>query len=511
MAAATDSSSNFQVRATGLTSPAPSRSPWSQIVRGDPESAFVNPSSPSPAQDPSGSPVSDRSPPKPAPEACGPTIVVSSPRKVSEDANEGSPSVKKHAWNKPSNGPGSPVEVGPIMGAALWPALSESTKASGKPAESPKPLVDGSTVSQAPVMPPSPKKSDQNSNANANSTQNHAFPNRQKSFNRRSNNANGGATFSGAEPSQSASDKEQTSKDSTQKNSSDSGSRGTGSNNGNEHPRNSFRRGNGNHQRADNHRNNNYGNRGNARDQERNNYDWNSNRGYGGRDVHQQQRVGPRNFIRPPAAAPFVNLHRGYASPIGYPDMSAQVYYVPASPTEPIPPMSFIPHAPPPAVFFPAPDPQLCALLVKQIEYYFSGDNLCKDIYLRKNMDEQGWVPISVIANFNRVRQLTNSIPFILDSMRGSSVVEIQGDKIRRRNDWSNWLLPPNSPSASNVEPPGTLNFDNLAARIRGVGIEGSAQQTGSRLPQGDAHHEVLSRGWELRCVNQLVDSVAKQ
>lgn len=70
----------------------------------------------------------------------------------------------------------------------------------------------------------------------------------------------------------------------------------------------------------------------------------------------------------------------------------------------------------------------------------------------------------------------------------------MQGDKIRRRNDWSNWLLPPNSPSASNVEPPGTLNFDNLAARIRVVGIEGSAQQTGSRLPQGDAHHEVLSR-----------------
>lgn len=30
-------------------------------------------------------------------------------------------------------------------------------------------------------------------------------------------------------------------------------------------------------------------------------------------------------------------------------------------------------------------------------------DNLCKDIFLRSKMDTSGFIPVSVIANFNRV------------------------------------------------------------------------------------------------------------
>lgn len=37
----------------------------------------------------------------------------------------------------------------------------------------------------------------------------------------------------------------------------------------------------------------------------------------------------------------------------------------------------------------------------------YSQDNLCKDLFLRQNMDEQGWVPISLIAGFNRVSWFT--------------------------------------------------------------------------------------------------------
>lgn len=29
--------------------------------------------------------------------------------------------------------------------------------------------------------------------------------------------------------------------------------------------------------------------------------------------------------------------------------------------------------------------------------------NLCKDTYLRQKMDDQGWVPVSLIAGFNKV------------------------------------------------------------------------------------------------------------
>jgi hypothetical protein len=35
-----------------------------------------------------------------------------------------------------------------------------------------------------------------------------------------------------------------------------------------------------------------------------------------------------------------------------------------------------------------------------------SMDNLCKDIFLRSKMDDQGFIPVSVIANFNRVSML---------------------------------------------------------------------------------------------------------
>ncbi|RWW07611.1 hypothetical protein BHE74_00037627 [Ensete ventricosum] len=82
--------------------------------------------------------------------------------------------------------------------------------------------------------------------------------------------------------------------------------------------------------------------------------------------------------------------------------MHSPVFYVATQP----PPggVPFVPHpALPPAVFIPTIDPQRASLL-KQIDYYFSSDNLCKDVFLRQKMDEQGWVPISLIAGFNRVR-----------------------------------------------------------------------------------------------------------
>eukprot|EP00850_Spirogloea_muscicola_P009616 SM000054S18102 [mRNA] locus=s54:440733:447155:- [translate_table: standard] len=94
------------------------------------------------------------------------------------------------------------------------------------------------------------------------------------------------------------------------------------------------------------------------------------------------------------------------------------------------------------------------ALLIRQIEYYFRHaslylppltlhiENLCRDIFLRSKMDEQGFIDVAVIAQFNRVKMLTNDTALILDSLRNSAVVEIQGERLRKREDWMNWLLP---------------------------------------------------------------------
>lgn len=84
--------------------------------------------------------------------------------------------------------------------------------------------------------------------------------------------------------------------------------------------------------------------------------------------------------------------------------------------------------------------PTLRENIVKQIEYYFSDENLEQDNYLISLMDDKGWVPISTIAGFNRIKAMCKSIPFILDSLFDSSTVEKHGNKIRRRDAWSKWI-----------------------------------------------------------------------
>ncbi|KAF7841000.1 putative receptor-like protein kinase [Senna tora] len=69
--------------------------------------------------------------------------------------------------------------------------------------------------------------------------------------------------------------------------------------------------------------------------------------------------------------------------------------------------------------------------IVKQIEYYFSDENLSDDFYLRGKMDGQGWVHIDVIAEFRRVKSLTSNVHYILDVLYRSSVLHVRGYKVR--------------------------------------------------------------------------------
>ena len=47
-------------------------------------------------------------------------------------------------------------------------------------------------------------------------------------------------------------------------------------------------------------------------------------------------------------------------------------------------------------------------------EYYFSRENLQKDFFLRRKMDSEGFLPVTLVASFNRVRSLTNDVSFIM-------------------------------------------------------------------------------------------------
>lgn len=79
-----------------------------------------------------------------------------------------------------------------------------------------------------------------------------------------------------------------------------------------------------------------------------------------------------------------------------------------------------------------------------QIEYYFSVENLCKDIFFRTQMDSDGFVPLTLISGFNRLKAVTTDIELIRNSLVGSDKVELSDsqDRVRKQGDWVTWLFP---------------------------------------------------------------------
>ncbi|XP_041453585.1 la-related protein 1-like isoform X3 [Lytechinus variegatus] len=79
----------------------------------------------------------------------------------------------------------------------------------------------------------------------------------------------------------------------------------------------------------------------------------------------------------------------------------------------------------------------------KQIEYYFSVENLVKDIFLRKKMDAEGYLPISLIASFHRVKALTSDVGIITTALNDSTEVELSSDKskVRCRLSPMQWVI----------------------------------------------------------------------
>jgi len=106
----------------------------------------------------------------------------------------------------------------------------------------------------------------------------------------------------------------------------------------------------------------------------------------------------------------------------------------------PVHPYSAYPYAP----YY---NPQLVHVLVIQAEYYLSVENLCKDMFLRKQMDSQGFVPFDLIAGFKRMMELTEDVNMIrfaceesekLDYVTGDDTIE----RLRLRDGWQSFVLP---------------------------------------------------------------------
>ncbi|KAK8193285.1 uncharacterized protein BKA78DRAFT_294668 [Phyllosticta capitalensis] len=148
--------------------------------------------------------------------------------------------------------------------------------------------------------------------------------------------------------------------------------------------------------------------------------------------------------------------HPGY--PGGQPGMAPLQTYMNGVYDYPAPPMSAVPYTP-------YVDPyNLVRAVLMQLDYYFSVDNLCKDMYLRKHMDSQGFVFLNFIAEFNRVKQLTTDMNLIRYACSLSTSIEIKvgsdgKDRLRRREGWEQWVLPTGDrDSSAQNDGPGEVN-----------------------------------------------------
>jgi la-related protein 1 len=85
-------------------------------------------------------------------------------------------------------------------------------------------------------------------------------------------------------------------------------------------------------------------------------------------------------------------------------------------------------------------------MLTSTSEYYFSVDNLLKDMFMRRRMDSQGFVSLEFIAGFNRIKHLSTDLELIKLVCQQSSVVQYRTgedgqDRLRRREGWEQWVL----------------------------------------------------------------------
>mmetsp|Transcript_58058 Transcript_58058/g.92219 ORF Transcript_58058/g.92219 Transcript_58058/m.92219 type:complete len:575 (+) Transcript_58058:134-1858(+) len=79
----------------------------------------------------------------------------------------------------------------------------------------------------------------------------------------------------------------------------------------------------------------------------------------------------------------------------------------------------------------------------KQLEYYFSPQNMETDLFLRSSMDKEGWIDIAVILGFKRMKYLQATKELVVEAAFHSNVVEVDSktqDKIRMTELWKQYV-----------------------------------------------------------------------
>ena len=111
---------------------------------------------------------------------------------------------------------------------------------------------------------------------------------------------------------------------------------------------------------------------------------------------------------------------------------------------------------------------QILTMVTIQLDYYFSIDNLCKDVFLRKHMDSKGFVFLSFIAGFKRIQSLSQDYELLKAACMSSTVIEsVKGEdgheRLRRKDGWEKWVLQSMEDRDESARHAGPLQFIPLA------------------------------------------------
>lgn len=168
--------------------------------------------------------------------------------------------------------------------------------------------------------------------------------------------------------------------------------------------------------------------------------------------------------------SPYPPYYPAIAYPVRKPDGKykwALQYYFP-QPQELLSPMEYVPsmaHSPPFMVFdqlslqspvnlqnehhLGAPNKKTSrsATVKKQLKYYFSVENLCKDIYLRQQFNPKtGGVKIDTILTFNKIKCILgkdkHTLVHIIRNHCSKFLELVNNDSEVRINNWKTWALP---------------------------------------------------------------------
>ncbi|KDQ60248.1 hypothetical protein JAAARDRAFT_56179 [Jaapia argillacea MUCL 33604] len=228
-------------------------------------------------------------------------------------------------------------------------------------------------------------------------------------------------------------------------------------------------------------------------------------RGFGGRGY--APRGFGRGFQQPPRPPPFTVTPPPHLQVL--PPENATTYYAP-----PLPMVTYIPayEAYHPVPFPPAqsapspaqPPPPLPVplspldypldhtryYLLGQLEYYMSAQNMAQDFYLRQQMDSQGWISITLIASFNRIKQLTMDLRLVREVLSLSKLVEVQDEWVRMSGgQWRQFVLP-GAPRSVFEYQTGIHAAENSEPPYRGT-TEAEIEQEHGQYPEGEGEGDL--------------------